>query len=223
MNRAAILLSMSVAAPAFATGIGPSPYLSSADSPLAGPAYTYFHLENFEDGVLNTPGVVLSAGLTTIAGPGPQTDSVDGDDGVIDGSGVAGRSLLALQTNSFRFDFDAMLLGGLPTHAGVVWTDVGRTNLTVGSGLVQFRAFDSASMEVASIDAVLGDGDTFGATAEDRFFGAENPAGIAYITISMPDSVDWEIDHLQYGLIPSPGAAAVIGLILPALTRRRRD
>ena len=42
--------------------LGPSPYLSFANSPFNMPGLTYFHLENLEDGVFNTPGATPSAG-----------------------------------------------------------------------------------------------------------------------------------------------------------------
>jgi hypothetical protein len=73
--------------------IGPSAYPSFADSPFNGMTFTYFHLETFEDGLLNTTGVAASAG--TVIGPGGAVDSVDADDGTIDGSGSNGRSLFA--------------------------------------------------------------------------------------------------------------------------------
>src|SRR5712671_4165784 len=62
---------------------GPTPYLSSDDSPFSGPGYSMY-LETFEDGFLNTPGVSASGG---IAITGQFVDSVDADDGVIDGNG----------------------------------------------------------------------------------------------------------------------------------------
>src|SRR5437667_12544658 len=60
---------------------GPTPYLSFNDSPLKGVDFSggYFHLEDFEDLLLNTPGVTASAGDPF--GPGGFTDSVDADDG----------------------------------------------------------------------------------------------------------------------------------------------
>lgn len=223
MKIAAALVVAAVAAPCLAGGLAPVPYTSFAESPFNGPAFNYFHLENFEDGVLNTPGVTLSAGASIIASPGPQTDSVDADDGPIDGTGVGGRSLLALQTNSFRFDFDPVVLGALPTNVGIVWTDVGTVSVGAhGFGNVEFRAFDAMSSEIATIITAVGDGTTFGQTAEDLFLGAFELQGIAYITITMPESQDWEVDHLQYGLIPTPGATAVIGLCALTLARRRR-
>ena len=47
------------------TPLGPTPYLSSSDSPLSGGSFAYFHLENFEDHLLSTPGVSASAGGVT--------------------------------------------------------------------------------------------------------------------------------------------------------------
>ena len=43
--------------------IGPLPYLSEADSPFDSNNALYFHLENFEDEVLNTPGVSVNGYL----------------------------------------------------------------------------------------------------------------------------------------------------------------
>src|SRR4051812_20559523 len=60
---------------------GPTPYTSFTDSALNGIDFSggYFHLEDFEDNLLNVPGVTASAGAPT--GPGGLTDSVDSDDG----------------------------------------------------------------------------------------------------------------------------------------------
>lgn len=123
--------------------LGPTPYLSLADSPFAGGSFAYFHLENFEDGLLNTPGV--SAAIGTVSGPGALTDSVDADDGAIDGFGTGGSVLYSnFATSAFSFTFNASALGGLlPTHAGIVWTDVGQVSSgTRGFGGVSFEAFD---------------------------------------------------------------------------------
>ncbi|MEZ6069861.1 MAG: hypothetical protein R3C10_06175 [Pirellulales bacterium] len=88
--------SEATAAPVF---LGPTPYLSAADSPfdLSSPGST-FHLEDFEDGELNTLGIhQLPPGAlnATVMDPSPTTDSVDADDGTIDGSGTAGHSFAA--------------------------------------------------------------------------------------------------------------------------------
>ena len=65
----AILLSSAFGATpaAQANLLGPSPYLSSADSPFNGGTFSYFHLEDFEDGALNTPGVAASGGIVLAA------------------------------------------------------------------------------------------------------------------------------------------------------------
>lgn len=118
--------------------IGPTSYVGFAGSPLSGLTFTdYFFLETFEDLLLNTPGLASSAAIGPI-GLGGLTDSVDADDGTIDGNGTNGRSFFngdgAL---GISFTFNAATLGGLPTHAGIVWTD--------GVDDVTFSAFDGAN------------------------------------------------------------------------------
>ena len=54
--------------------LGPTPYTSFASSPFSSVAFNYFHLETFEDGLLNTPGVAASAGFPVSYG----SDSVGG-------------------------------------------------------------------------------------------------------------------------------------------------
>lgn len=157
--------------------------------------------------------------------PGSFTDSVDSDDGVMDGSGLAGSSYFSNgATSTFEFVFDGASLGGLPTHAGLVWTDVGDVLAgSPGIGLVRFEAFDAVGVSLGDHGPfTLGDGSATGATAEDRFFGITHPAGISRITITMPDSVDWEVDHVQYGLIPAPGAAVLMLGTAGWCGRRRR-
>ncbi len=211
-----------VVASAAADGIGPSPYLSSADSPFAGIGFAAFYLEDFEDGLVNTPG--LGAGAGTVLFPSFQTDSVDADDGSLDGSGADGHSWFSDQvTSNFTFTFDADVLGDYPTHAGLVWTDVGIAT-TPGFGDVTFEAFGPGGASLGAIDsAALGDGSVHGETAEDRFFGWTDPGGIAQITISMPDSVDWEVDHVQYGIVPEPATmgATLLAVLLLARSARR--
>src|SRR6266545_5675732 len=115
--------------------LGPSPYLcfdtatapagcGGADSPFKSIVFSsYFYLETFEDHLLNVPGVSASAGGVTSVVFGPSIhDSVDADDGVIDGSGLRGDDYFSGDGGTgVTFSFDAQTLGSLPTRAGVVW------------------------------------------------------------------------------------------------------
>jgi hypothetical protein len=202
---------------AHAVNFAPSGYLQASDSPFAGLSFNYFHLETFEDGSLNTPGVSNSPVAGIVVGPGSNTDSVDVDDGAIDGSGTNGRSLFANNgAGGLTFVFNSGILGTLPTHVGVVWTD--------GAGLISFEAFDAANVSLGIINGSHADGTFFGTTAEDRFYGASNAGGISSIKI-WNASGGIEVDHLQYGSLSSPsnqvpesfstvaGFACILGLL----------
>lgn len=185
----------------------PTPYVSFADSPFDGLSFSYFHLDDFEPLTTRAPGYTITGG-GRILGPSAQTDSVDADDGSIDGLGTQGSSWFSDgATTAFTITFDAGVLGSLPTHAGVVWTDVGNVTAgTSGFSAVLFEAFGPGFVPLGSPDVhLLGDFNADGGTDEDRFFGAVHAAGISAIRISMAASTDWEIDHLQFGaLAPVP-------------------
>jgi len=217
-------LLLSLPLPAAGQFLGPTPYLSGADSPLFGISYSYFYLEDFEDGFLNTPGASATMGWHAL-GPGTLTDSVDADDGVVDNSGADGHSFYSGNTHSsLTFTFSAASLGGnLPTHAGLVWTDVGNATPALGIGSVTFSALDANGNSLGSIGPfTLGDGTALSATAEDRFFGVIHAGGISSFTISTDNSLDWEVDHLQYGFLPGgnvvPEPGALITLLGGALS-----
>lgn len=185
---------------------GPSPYLDfngtkpgvgTNYSPFADMLFTYFYLETFEEGALTTPGVTNSAGAA--GQPGTYTDSVDGDDGSVDGFGTAGHAFY-LTTTNVTFTFSKDVLGDWPTHVGIVWTDAGWGSVTPYYGHVVFEAFGPETNSLGTIGPIaVGDGSDRGQTGEDRFFGVSDSRGISAISVTMPDSHDWEIDHLQYG------------------------
>lgn len=172
--------------------IGPLPYLSTADSPFATLGLTTFHLEDFEDGLVNTPG--LSADTASFGGDfGALVDSVDGDDDVIDGACPFGSCNSLFGGGQITLTFDAEVLGGLPTHVGGVWTDGGT------ACDVTFEAFDENGASLGSITApALGDDSNLGTVGEDRFFGIYAPGGVKSMRLSN-SSGGTEIDHVQYG------------------------
>jgi hypothetical protein len=194
---------------------GPKPYTSFNDSDLNGLDFSggYFHLEDFEDNLLNVPGVSATVGAPT--GPGGFTDSVDADDGTIDGSGTNGHSFFSGDgAGGITFTFDKSVLGSLPTNAGIVWTD--------GEGPLSFDAFDENGISLGAIgpvseSGVFPDGSITGTTAEDRFFGAQNDGGISKILISN-NGGGIEVDHLQFGAVSAiePPPPPPTGIPLPA-------
>ncbi len=209
-----------------ATYLGPTPYLSFSDSPFSGISFEYFYLEDFEDSQLNTPGVTDPRGSTWLS---DQMDSVDADDGVIDGSGSTGKSWVikgylgypSPPFASLTFTFDSSILGNFPTHAGIVWTDAADP-LTTSVYLEGFDVFGS-SLGVFGPWAV-GDGSTLGETAEDRFLGVINFDGISAIKIYQ-DAFQLEVDHLQYGFatpVPIPSAIWLLGSAFIGLVGLRK-
>lgn len=164
----------------------------TCESPFAGVRFpSYFHLENWEDGALNTPGATASSTQLSSSFGVSLIDSIDCDDGATDGTCVDCDALWA--SGTVEVTFDGTALGGLPTHTGLVWTDGGfGTDVTI-------TAFD-ASDQLVDTQTVSGIGDDSisGTVAEDRFFGIVHMAGIRRIVV-VNNSGGVEIDHLQYG------------------------
>lgn len=181
-------------APAATTLLGPIPYLDATNSPLTVTAPD-FVLEDFEDGVLSPLGVSVSPGAPL--GPGTDTDSVDGDDGLVDGWGRDGHSFFAVDGPlGVTVQFDPLALGGLPREVGVVWTD--------GAGEATFEAFDAAGISLGVVGPMaVGDGATDGATPEDRFFGVLHDGGVSRVHIANTAG-GIEIDHVQFGSVNRP-------------------
>jgi hypothetical protein len=207
------------AAPASAQLLGATSYQSVADSPFNGQPFTYFYLEDLEDGAINTPGLDVTGGGLCITVKGGCFTSVIDSVGN-GGNELVGHSIWAV--GPITVTFDAVALGSLPTAAGLVWTD--------GNNPVTFEAFDQNGISLGTIVASPATAGFNGQTDEDSFFGIINPGGISRLTINNPPAT--EIDHIQYGLlsqvvgVPEPGTwmsmllgFAAIGF---ALRRRRR-
>lgn len=216
-SLAATLLALPATA---ATFWEPTPYLSSAQVPAgfyAGGVPTF--LDTLEDGTLDGQ---LSASFGVVIGPGQfdgARDSVDADDGTIDGNGGAGRSFFnGNGQQGYTFTFTGSVL---PTAFALVWTD--------GQPTVTFSAIDGNGNSLGSITrSGFADGGHGGGTAEDRFFGVQSAAGIRSITISGLGGGGIEVDHLQYGsmpAVPETGSAPLLaagGLLVGWLAARRR-
>jgi len=176
--------------------IGPIPYVSRADSPFNGVAFgSYSHFEDWEDSLLNTPGITAQPNtLSSSFGP-TLIDSVDGDDNAVDGKCMKGVGSCnsAFGNGTITFTFDAAVLGALPTHVGIVWTDGSPSCDAI------FEAYDGADVLIGTRTAAsVGNADINGTTDEDRFFGVVHPAGVKRIVIkSSLGGV--EADHLSYG------------------------
>jgi hypothetical protein len=189
--------------------LGPSEYLEAADSPFSGRAG--WALEDFEDLQLDLLGV--SADVGAPYGPASNADSVDGDDGVIDGFGRDGRSFFfGNGATGITFTFDAAAIGTAPVAAGIVWTD--------GGGEITFEAYDTQGNLIGTASGMHATGGNGGETDEDRFYGVEHAGGIGSIVIRN-SSGGIEVVHLQY-VVPAPfGGAALLGGLVMAARRRR--
>ncbi|MEY3867866.1 MAG: hypothetical protein ACRCT1_13920 [Microcoleaceae cyanobacterium] len=189
--------------PDFAVNI---PYKSFAnDSPFKNlkTGSDWFYLEDFKDGnfALNTPGVSASSRNETDIYKDPGFfDSVDEDDGSIDGKG-RGQDRLVLSKGDIKFTFDKSL-GDYPTDVGIVWTDFHGNDPSFGSGRLTFEAFDASGKSFGAQGPFVigGDYSTMGETNEDRFFGLHSNGGISAIKLTVPAVTNGvEFDHLQYG------------------------
>lgn len=210
--------------------IGPSPYLTLEDAPseftTAGMGMP-FMAQDFEDPdgpweMGFTIDVGRRIGPNHTSGDGvPVTDSVDGDDGSIDGDGTQGSSWF-IPTASATITFDTAVKA-----AGFVLTDADprATSFSV-------EAFDgdgnSLVAQTFDFDGTFMDGVFTGTTQEDRFFGVIPMAAgesIKSVKIGINSGSGIEIDHVQkFSLVPEPNSALLMLVSLIGLfaTRRRR-
>jgi len=193
---------------------GPSSYLQLSDTPdgfycdLCDDCVNV--LEDFEDNSLDH-GIRITAVDGEIIGPGfgtgleGLTDSVDGDDGAVDGVGNEGFSYFS-PANSVFVEFDSPV-----KSASVVWTDGDAGSTTT------FEAFapDGTSLGVIGPFAIA-DNSFQGTTAEDSFFGAMDDGGIGSFRISNVGGTGIEVDHIQYSdcsacPVPEPSTLGLLG------------
>ena len=225
MWKTAFVLGLTfVAEPSFAsqvTFLEQAGYGSIADSPFDTKS-GYFHLDDFEDGQINSLGLVPSHGpkgdayLPVVRGPSEMTHSV--------GNGVDGYSVVpALVAHDFldpqnfwtatSFDFDANSLGFLPTYVGFALTATVNQDPSIR---VQVFGADGqlAGELVRSLES-----------PSNLFIGAVYESGISAITIrsrTVGSSAGFELDHVQYGTVPEPSTLglALVGLVAAIFIRR---
>lgn len=176
---------------------GPKHYLSLNESPFKTKEYSqYFYLIDFENQIIDTPGIKATNGnpihFKTYSVP-LGVDSVDSDDGYIDGVGRGG-SYSYQYVPYGEFEFDQNVLNALPTRVGFVVTDADwNVTITVEAFGPDGLRLDKKFESVAVGDQVSQAGET----DEDVFFGISSPDGIKKIKITMSGAL--EIDHVQYG------------------------
>lgn len=198
----------------------PTPYLRIEDSPfdLSGLGSTMF-LDDFEDGTLDGP--IISPD-TRIRGPGPLTDSVDADDGIVDGQGNGGHSLETTRYIvhptfpwTYRTFVDIIFtdIDHRPNAFGFVWTDA----FYQSSVELQLVGTNGTNIGICSYGSLM-DGANTGETAEDVFIGVIADQPIGHITVFgesvgfQPESERVELDHIQFGqqVIPEPSAFTIV-------------
>lgn len=164
----------------------------TCESPFAGVTFgSYFHLEDFETHALTTPGVAASTTTLSSSFGAGVVDSVDCDDGSVDGKCTNCDARWG--NGSIEVTFDGTTLGELPTHVGMVWTDGG------GGASVTITGYDAADAVIYTETVEgIGDASIYGTVEEDRFFGIVHYQGVKRVVV-VNSTGGVEIDHLQYG------------------------
>jgi hypothetical protein len=162
----------------------------------------WFELEKFEGPKFenNTIGVKYRPNEIVKTSTDPTYwDSVDADDGNIDGASRSQGRFVLQKDGDIKFEFDNKR--GLPTDVGLVWTD-NHANAPKMDGYITFEPFDATgkSLGVRGPIYVGGDGKTVANPEDDRFFGVHYNGGISAFNVkSTVVQVGVEYDHLQYG------------------------
>ncbi|MDQ3185417.1 MAG: hypothetical protein M3Q16_02935 [Pseudomonadota bacterium] len=203
-----------------ATLIDPIPYTSFASSPFSRSLFGYFQPEDFEVGLLNASG--NSTSLGSLFQPASVNHTLDAEDDSINDSGTASHTWFFNGVSSLTFIFSKALLGALPTHAGLVWTDVGLTNVREGFDSILFEAFDAADNLLGIVGpSTLGNGLFAGQTSEDRFFGVTSSSGIGSVRISLLSSTEQEFAQSSTVAEPATLALLVAGRAGTGFIRKR--
>jgi hypothetical protein len=214
----------SIAANAATTAFGPSAYLQHGDTPAEFICENCpLHVEDFEDGMLSDfltidNGMVFPPNGTTGTNQ-PSTDSVDGDDGSVDGFGLNAYSWFSGSVQSLTIDFAEGV-----KSAGLVFTDGDSASTNV-----MLEAFDMSGTSLGVINAGdLADDSFYGETAEDRFLGFTNTDGAIYsMTLSIDAGTGIEVDHIQWQshaeCVPEPATGILVLFGLLGLSSFRRN
>ncbi len=182
-----------------ATLIDPVHYQSFAASRFARASFAYFHLEDFENDILDTFNALAPHGM--VLQPAGLTVPAEAEDGSTDNSHSHHNhsTWYADGDSILTFSFSKELLGELPTDAGLIWTDMGLANMRGGLKSVLFEAFDASNNLLGAIGpSAMGDGLFAGQTAEDRFFGVSSPNGVGSIRITSLSSTEQGMDQFRY-------------------------
>jgi hypothetical protein len=211
----------------------PTPYRSALDSPFyQGIQGGIIFLEDFEDGLLNTPFVRDGAGplafgttyrsLITPTGVSP-ISNVDGDDGILDFHGSQGDSWITVRSDTgpleyFEFEFEPNEEGQYPLFVGIVVTEVADIFDEVDIGVYGEAGLNLATS--AEFDPRLWfDMNLSGDLETHRFIGFYAEEGIRRFR----GINTLQVDHLQYGYgIPEPSVITLMTLAAFASFPRRR-
>jgi subtilisin-like proprotein convertase family protein len=150
-----------------------TPYTTPTNSPFQTANLDPFHIEDFQDNLINGPALTIQnhTNANIISGGLAQEDNL-----------INGNKALQVNNTELILDFAQDF-----THVGLVITDIDPGSTAT------IEAFDRQGVSLGQSDT-----QTF-SNATDEFLGISNNKGIASVTISTNDANGWEVDHIQYG------------------------